>query len=242
MLEARLGIVQGGGDCGCPCFPAGRTNAQQDAAASGVTYRIVDTGQDRCCDNNREIPFPKPGEPFFGQDAQYEGNTPSYKDNHDGTITDLNTGLMWQKTPDFATRSWEDAKKYAESQGLAGHDDWRLPNVKELQSIVDYSRAPDARSPTARGPAIDPIFELTDVESWFWTSTTHLDNHFGYYVCFGQAFSARKWNGKHMNAHGAGAVRSDPKAGDPSRWPRGLGPQSDEIRICNYVRCVRGGR
>ena len=44
-----------------------------------------------------------------------------------------------------------------------------------------------------------------------------------------------------MNAHGAGAVRSDPKTGDPSKWANGLGPQSDAIRIFNYVRCVRGG-
>ncbi len=44
-----------------------------------------------------------------------------------------------------------------------------------------------------------------------------------------------------MNAHGAGAVRSDPKSGDPSRWPNGRGPQGDQIRIYNYVRCVRGG-
>jgi hypothetical protein len=44
-----------------------------------------------------------------------------------------------------------------------------------------------------------------------------------------------------MNAHGAGAVRSDPKAGDPSVWAEGHGPQGDEVRILNHVRCVRGG-
>jgi hypothetical protein len=42
-----------------------------------------------------------------------------------------------------------------------------------------------------------------------------------------------------VNAHGAGAQRSDPKSGDPADYPRGLGPQADEIRIYNYVRCVR---
>jgi hypothetical protein len=60
-------------------------------------------------------------------------------------------------------------------------------------------------------------------------------------VAFGQATSARVRNGRQINAHGAGAVRSDPKTGDPSRWADGLGPQKDEIRILNYVRCVRGG-
>jgi hypothetical protein len=371
-----------------------------NAQRHGGQYRIVDTGQDTCHANSKEIRFPKRGQPFFGQDAQYEGNRSAYKDNGNETITDLITGLMWQKTPDFVTRSWEDVQKYAESIKLAdyddwrlptikelfsiadfrgnmktrtpyldttyfdfqypdtstgarimdaqywssnryvgitmrgdqsafgfnfadgriksypikfgggqsrqadirrlrkyvrcvrgpaygkndfvdngngtimdratgmmwmkadsgktmnwekaleyaenlesaGYDDWRLPTVKELQSIVDYSRAPDARLDSARGAAIDPIFDLTDSESWFWTSTTHLEHRFGaYYVCFGQAFSAKEWNGKKMNAHGAGAVRSDPKAGDPGDWPHGLGPQNDEIRIYNYVRCVRGG-
>ncbi len=42
-----------------------------------------------------------------------------------------------------------------------------------------------------------------------------------------------------MNAHGAGAQRSDPKSGDPANYRNGLGPQKDEIRIYNYVRCVR---
>jgi hypothetical protein len=44
-----------------------------------------------------------------------------------------------------------------------------------------------------------------------------------------------------MDVHGAGAQRSDPKAGDPTRFPYGRGPQGDVIRIYNYVRCVRGG-
>jgi len=165
----------------------------------------------------------------------------NFVDNGDGTVTDRATGLMWVKADSGKTMNWEQALEHAESLEYAGYDDWRLPNVKELQSIVDYNRAPDARSASTRGPAINPIFDLTDKESWFWTGTTHIENQCGYYVCFGQAFSARKWNGKPMNAHGAGAVRSDPKTGDPSKWANGFGPQSDAIRIFNYVRCVRGG-
>jgi len=63
------------------------------------SYPIVDTGQERCFDNRLEIKYPKAGEPFFGQDAHYQGNQPAYRDNGDGTITDLVTGLMWQKDP-----------------------------------------------------------------------------------------------------------------------------------------------
>ena len=160
-------------------------------------------------------------------------------DNGDGTITDAATGLMWTKSDSAVTGNWEQALSYAGKLKYAGYDGWRLPNAKELQSIVDYTRAPDALDPAYRSAAIDPVFDLTETESWFWTSTTHGDNLFGVYICFGRALSAWQWRGEPMNAHGAGAQRSDPKAGDPAGYSRGLGPQGDEIRIYNYVRCVR---
>ena len=45
----------------------------------------------------------------------------------------------------------------------------------------------------------------------------------------------------YVDVHGAGAQRSDPKAGDPAMFPHGRGPQGDVIRIYNYVRLVRDG-
>jgi hypothetical protein len=171
------------------------------------------------------------GNPVYGRNR--------FVDNGDGTISDLATGLMWQKGDSQQTLNWDESLFYAEDLNLAGHTDWRLPNIKELQSIVDYSKAPDALNREDVGPAIDSIFSLSNDESWFWSSTTHIENGFAYYVSFGQAFSARFHRGSLMNAHGAGAVRSDPKEGNPSRWSGGLGPQSDQIRIYNYVRCVR---
>ena len=62
-------------------------------ADSHVTSPIVDTGQSRCYDNNKQISCPRPGGRFYGQDAQYDGLQMSYRDNSDGTVTDLNTGL-----------------------------------------------------------------------------------------------------------------------------------------------------
>ena len=369
---------------------------------SEAHYMVADTGQDKCYNNSREIPCPKPGEPFYGQDAQYQGNQPSYKDNSDGTITDLVTGLMWVKqrgskltwqdavdgestcriggyndwrmptikelyslinfnggfhiteaasTPyidthyfefkygdesagerlidcqdwsatqylgttmggestvfgvNFAdgrikgyprdrhprgglnllyiryvrdnaeyginnfvdnndgtitdlatglmwtkadsgkTMNWEDALDYSENLNYAGHNDWRLPNAKELQSIVDYTRAPLITD----SAAIAPIFSVTEIESYYWTSTTHLDGPSdiqgttAVYVAFGRAMGYMQIppgspNYQFMDVHGAGAQRSDPKAGNPSEYPQGRGPQGDDIRIYNYVRCVR---
>ena len=172
-----------------------------------------------------------------------------FVDNGDGTIADLATGLTWMKTDSGATMNWEQALAYAGNLDIAGYDDWRLPNAKELQSIMDYTLAPDAQDPAQQGPAIDPIFDISETESWFWTSTTLLETpphlepgSHAVYLAFGQAygvFADPQGNQTLVNVHGAGAQRSDPKSGDPADWADGLGPQNDEIRIYNYVRCVR---
>ena len=68
----------------------------------------------------------------------------NFTDNGDGAISDLATGLMWMQYDTGKGLDWEDALSTAEGFDFAGCSDWRLPNVKELQSIVDYSRAPEA--------------------------------------------------------------------------------------------------
>lgn len=158
----------------------------------------------------------------------------SFHDNGDGTVTDNATGLTWMKADSGMTMNWGEALAYAEAFEYAGHDDWRLPNAKELQSIVDYSRAPDATG----SAAIDPVFSVTDIESYYWTGTTLQEGPGqGVYVAFGRAMG--NMNGTFMNVHGAGAQRSDPKFGDPADYAGGRGPQGDDVRIYNYVRLVR---
>jgi hypothetical protein len=63
--------------------------------------------------------------------------TDRYQDNSDGTISDNLTGLMWQKTQSTNTMTWEDALIYASNLTLAAKSGWRLPNIKELQSLND---------------------------------------------------------------------------------------------------------
>jgi hypothetical protein len=158
-----------------------------------------------------------------------------FENNNDGTITDNNTGLMWMKWDSGETMDWPAALEYAENLEYAGYDDWRLPNAKELQSIVDYTRAPDSFDESRQTAAIKPMFSLTETESWFWTGTTLTDaTDTAIYVAFGRGTAYND-----VNVHGAGCMRSDPKVGDPADYPNGRGPQSDEIRIYNYVRCVR---
>lgn len=73
-------------------------------------YTLPDTGQTKCYDNTQEIPCPIAGQPFYGQDGNYQGAQPAYKDNGDGTVTDLNTGLVWQKQDDGTFRTWDEAR------------------------------------------------------------------------------------------------------------------------------------
>jgi uncharacterized membrane protein len=116
---------------------------------------------------------------FPGQDGFYQSGCPidgRYKDNGDGTVSDLCTGLMWQKdsadvngdgTIDGSDAiNWQAALKYCDALDFAGHSDWRLPNVRELQSIVDYGRVDS--------PAIDPVFGAWTAE--WWSSSTDVND------------------------------------------------------------------
>jgi hypothetical protein len=70
-----------------------------------------------------------------------EANAPAgrYATNA-GTVTDTKTKLTWQQTAPSATYTWDAAKTYCQTLSLAGTG-WRLPTMKELQTIVDYSQS-----------------------------------------------------------------------------------------------------
>ncbi|CAK8724559.1 DUF1566 domain-containing protein [Candidatus Electrothrix aarhusensis] len=137
---------------------------------------LPDTGQTSCYDaDGNEILCPAEGEPFYGQDAQYQGVAPSYTDNGDGTVTDNNTGLMWQKdTSDIDndnlissddTVSWQDAVDYCAGITFAGASDWHLPTRFEISSIIDRTRT---------SPAINPIFRA--VLRFYWADSIYSSN------------------------------------------------------------------
>ncbi|NQU84589.1 MAG: DUF1566 domain-containing protein [Mariniphaga sp.] len=192
------------------------------------------------------MPGQSQGKTFFvlyvrGNEAYGNNN---FTDNDNETISDEATGLMWTQDDSNKGMTWKDGLEYAEGLEFAGYSDWRLPDIKELQRIVYYTRAPDATS----SAAIDTVFNCTDIINeagqidypYFWSSTTHANMNNGAnaaYISFGRAMG--KFNNQWMDVHGAGAQRSDPKIGNPDEYPNGHGPQGDAIRIYNYVRCVR---
>lgn len=169
-------------------------------------------------------------------------------DNGDGTISDLATGLTWQQADSVYGMNWEDALAYAEGLELGGYKDWRLPNVKELQSIVDYTRSPD----TTSSAAIDSLFTCSTITNlagvldypFYWSGTTHFSSAGtagqGCYVAFGRGLGTMDEGVTIIDVHGAGCQRSDPKTGDAADYPNsGNGPQGDVSRVFNHVRCVR---
>ena len=87
-----------------------------------------------------------------------------FVDHGDGTVTDTCTGLMWQQDTgnNGNAVALGRALVYCENLELAGHDDWRLPNLRELLSIVDHGRF---------DPSIDPVFGV--LSSFYWSSTSY---------------------------------------------------------------------
>ena len=90
-----------------------------------------------------------------------------YTDNGNGTITDNLTSLVWQKVLLLDTITWEQSLSFADTLTLAGYTDWRLPNIKELQSISDL---------TVTNPSMSSIFTVGTGAKSFWSSTTQLNN------------------------------------------------------------------
>jgi len=188
------------------------------------------------------------GNPAYGKN--------DFRVNGDGTVTDRATGLMWSKRDSGKGMNWEAALAWVQARNVErhlGHSDWRLPNAKELQSIVDYARSPD----TTKSAAIDPVFDCTSIKNeigqadwpFYWTGTTHA-NAFGggaaIYVAFGRASGwpggpPGKGAGQGKGGFGKGA----PEGAPSSRTPRfsdvhGAGAQRSDPKTGDPAAFPRG--
>ncbi|WP_166638815.1 DUF1566 domain-containing protein [Paraglaciecola marina] len=101
----------------------------------------------------------------------------SFIDNDDGTVTDLGTGLIWttcslgqvwetgQCIGDATSFIWSDALEQAATFVYAESSDWRLPNIKELESLVEFG---------CHSPSINEgVFPNTS-STYYWSSTTNV--------------------------------------------------------------------
>ena len=113
-----------------------------------------------------------------------------FTDNGDSTVTDQKTGLVWQQSTG-STYTWESALSYCESLTLGSKSDWRLPNVKELGSIVYHSLS---------SPTIDSTAFPSTLSLYYWSSTTSLpQTSYAWSVHFGNASGMYKNNKSNNN-------------------------------------------
>jgi hypothetical protein len=147
----------------------GTTDDDQPEPPSPPPAGLLATGQTQCVQDDLATLGPCPGGLAHQDGDVRAGLARSYTDNGDGTITDHVTGLMWEKLSDddsihdrdhdydnmreafFATGGAHFNKvARLNRHRLAGYGDWRVPNRRELESLIDAGRV---------APAIDPIFE-----------------------------------------------------------------------------------
>lgn len=149
-------------------------------------WPIPDTGQTVCYNNETDIPCPKPGEPFYGQDGNYNINPKSYTKLGEGgaalpdsdsswiMIRDNVTGLIWEKkTYDYSIHNGRDQYKWQDTQNafigslnvsrFGGFSDWRMPEIEEIFSVVDRGGA---------YPVMDIFYFSNIVPDDYWSATT----------------------------------------------------------------------
>lgn len=100
---------------------------------------------------------------FCNPTGEFDNN---FMDNGNGTVTDLATGLIWQKSGTSRVMSWEEAKDYVKQfnqNRFGGYTDWHLPTIEELASLMEES--------WKNGDMfIDPVFDIH--QKCFWSSDT----------------------------------------------------------------------
>ncbi len=182
---------------------------------AGQQGRRLKTGETACYDTAGTV-IPCAG---TGQDGELQkGLARAYVDNGDGTITDTTTGLMWEKLGDDGSihdkdtyYNWADAVAVKVAAlnsggGFAGYTDWRMPNVNELQSLVDYGAVSPAVSPafnTGCVPACTVTTCSCTKSYGYWSSSTFHDSpSWGWFVYFvvGGVYADAKTAPAHVRA------------------------------------------
>jgi hypothetical protein len=158
-------------------------------AAFAGTVNLPRTGQTNCYDSTGGAYIPCAG---TGEDGEIKAGVawpnPRFTDNGDGTMTDYLTGLMWMKDANLpgGTKTWLQALDYVAGMNIGspfgpGYTDWRLPNVNELRSLINFNEANNATWLTSQG--------FTNVQDYsYWSSTSCAHDPY-------DAWSVNMWSG-----------------------------------------------
>ena len=187
---------------------------------------MVDTGLSVLYNNNAIVSNIQDGESFFAQDANYLGTPFSYTNNDNGTISDNNTALLWEKEHHSTRLSYYDAKSICEGLELGEFDDWRSPTLKELFSLADF-RGSQWREGHfyLDGTVFDIDYpDTVDDSDQFATHTVQM---------MGQTWSNTIYTGDHMNDPNIEAAFS-------FNFLDGHIKQAPTSQNTLFYRCVRG--
>ena len=187
--------------CALVMFSLAMFRTEQMVFADGPSH-----GSDSLFENQiRSMTAPKPPLKPSGD--------PRYRNNQDGTVTDLKHGLMWKLQDSYQEKkewtNWEVAQLYVEEknkQKFAGHNDWRLPTRKELLTLYEKDKSiPWFYYWTTNEVHMDPIFGYTSC--CFWTSEEHKKDEYAWHVNFlrGKAYPGIK-KGKKNQAAGSASL------------------------------------
>lgn len=216
------------------------------AGAQAPTFPIVDTMQARCFNTlGQDIACPAEGAALHGQDAQYKTLPAAYTDNGNGTVTDRNTQLVWQKTAGRQRLQFAEAQAYCAALELGGRTDWRVPSIKELYSLADFrGELLKPEQGTAR-PYIDTTvfdFEYPSPPMVFagqyWSSTLYVKGP----IINGANQGAFGFNfaDGHIKAYGTGLDFFTGQEAAESGLPTPPGAPMGGKAPGNFVRCVSG--
>jgi hypothetical protein len=117
-----------------------------------------------------------------------------YEDGRDDSkqvVYDRNTALMWQddESAKSVTQNWQGAIEYCQNLNLGGHNDWRLPSLAELKTIVDKNN----------NPTIKSEFKNT-ASHGYWSSTPHAYfSNYAWYVYFSYGYENDYYKGNNAN-------------------------------------------
>jgi hypothetical protein len=194
------------------------------ACAAEADGQVPKTGQTTCYDTDGSV-IPCAGTAHDGETQH--GIARSYTDNGDGTVTDNNTGLMWEKLDDSNLGgvagihdrenlyTWANAFVKANDLNainFAGHNDWRVPSVMEQQSIVNFGALGPSVN-TAFNSACAPGCTVTTCSctraDFYWSSTTYQPGTFNAWIVSffdGITYEDDKTNSYYVRAVRAGSA------------------------------------
>ena len=174
-LALVLAACAGGSDDATPPTTTSTTGfavptTTTTAPAAGRTTNLPATGLTECFDDHTTINCPDEDGAFALQDGQVRAGGPlGYTDEGAGTVTDDVTGLVWQRDP--APSTWAEAEADAVAADTGGRDDWRVPTVTELWSLLDLG-VEDGTGAGEDAPLLDPdAFALGAAGSRYLTAT-----------------------------------------------------------------------